>query len=288
MTTLPDPPVPSPGRPGRKLGPVVHGVGSTHRAWLMPVREKYLVSGLTLNELSIRVSLAKSKISELLRGTGLYPRWEIVLSLATELDLPQWPLLRLWQQAALDAHKTREWIERSGGKPFLTASGPPLEHQAFQELVEDDYRLYAQAFLDDHQRDTAVSDTFDILWLSWNDALASYDTRHYAWQVLRACVMSRTLHLDGRPELAHAAFDTVALYDLTDEADRISQIEESLNLFKAISRLPDHQLDVVVLSHLYAMDAERVSNLLGVSLATVRSEERYAVQHLDSVICPPT
>ncbi|WP_327187462.1 hypothetical protein [Streptomyces sp. NBC_01334] len=66
-------------RPGRKLGPIAENVGSAHRAWLEPMRETYLRSGLTLSELSLRVLLAKSKISELLRGTGLYPRWEIVL-----------------------------------------------------------------------------------------------------------------------------------------------------------------------------------------------------------------
>lgn len=292
MTTPCDPPVPparsSALRPGRKLGPVVDGVGSTHRAWLDPMRGKYLTSGLTLTELGTRVPLAKSKLSELLRGAGLYPRWAIVHSLGQVLDLPQWPLQRLWQQAARDAHKTTDWIKNSNRKPVLTRSGPPLDHGAFRELVEDDYTLYAQTFLDDQLRDTAVADTFDALWLSWDDALSSHDTRDYAWQVLRTCVMSRTLHLDGRPELSLAAFDTVALRGLVNERDRVGQVEESLNAFRAISRLPDHQLDVMVLRYLHGMDAERVSSLLGASLATVRSEERYAVQHLDSVLCPPT
>lgn len=98
MTTPYEPPAPparpTPARPGRKLGPIADSVGSAHRAWLEPVRETYLKSGLTLSELSVRVRLAKSKISELLRGTGLYPRWEIILSLSTELNMPQWPLYR--------------------------------------------------------------------------------------------------------------------------------------------------------------------------------------------------
>ncbi|GGZ18225.1 sigma-70 family RNA polymerase sigma factor [Streptomyces nitrosporeus] len=292
MSTPSNPPVPparpSAVRPGRKLGPVVDGVGSTHRAWLDPMRGQYLASGLTLNELSVRVTLAKSKLSELLRGTGLYPRWEIVHSLGLVLNLPQWPLQRLWQQAARDAHKSPDWIKNSGGKPVLTRNGPPLDHWAFRELVETDYVLYAQTFLDDQLRDTAVTDTFDALWLSWNQALSSHDTRHYAWQVLRGCVMSRTPHLDGRPELSPAVFDTVALRGLTGETARLGQVEESLNFFGAISQLPDHQLDVMVLRYLHGMDAERVSSLLGASLATVRSEERYAIQHLESVLCPPT
>ncbi|MEV5898372.1 sigma-70 family RNA polymerase sigma factor (plasmid) [Streptomyces sp. NBC_00015] len=293
MTTPFEPPVPpaspAPVRPGRKLGPIAENVGSAHRAWLEPMRDTYLRSGLTLSELSLRVLLAKSKISELLRGTGLYPRWEIVLSLSAELEMPGWPLYRLWRQAAFEAHKSREWVERSGQKGALTTShtAPPLDHRAFRELVENDYGLYAQVFLDDDQRDTAVSDTFDILWLCWNDALASPDTRSFAWNVLRATVMTRTLHLDGRPELGGAAFDTVALQSLTTEADRLDQIAESLQLFKAMSRLPDHQLDVMVLRRLCGIAPEHASALLGVPLATVRSDERHAVHFLQSVICPP-
>jgi transcriptional regulator with XRE-family HTH domain len=253
------------------------------------MRAAYLTSGLTLSELSTRVNFAKSKISELLRGVGLYPRWEIVLLLAVELDMPSWPLYRLWRQAAFEAHKTSEWVERCTQGTTLTTTDtpPPLHHRAFRELVESDYLLYAQVFLDDDQRDTAVSDTFDILWLSWNDALASHDTRRFAWNVLRATVMARTPHLDGRPELSRAAFDTVALQSLTHPADCLNQLAESLELFTAISRLPAHRLDVMVLRRLCGFSSETVSALLGVSLAAVRSDERHATRFLESVICPP-
>ncbi|MFB7633402.1 sigma-70 family RNA polymerase sigma factor [Streptomyces sp. NPDC056149] len=255
------------------------------------MRDSYLKSGLTMSELSDRVRFAKSKISELLRGTGLYPRWEILLSLSAELKMPQWPLQRLWQQAAFEAQKSKEWVERSSEKAALTMSHPvpPLDHRAFRELVEDCYALYAQVFLNDDQRDAAVSDTFDILWLSWNDALASPDLRRYAWNVLRTTVMSRTPHIDGRPDFATAAFDTVAVRSLVeaDQAARTIQIEESLGLFKAMSRLPDHQLDVMALRNLCGMPAERVSALLGVPLATVGSDERHAIHFLESVMCPP-
>jgi DNA-directed RNA polymerase specialized sigma24 family protein len=293
VTTPFEPPAPAvrpaPARPGRKLGPIADELSSAHRAWLGPMRETYLQSGLTLSELSGRVRLAKSKISELLRGIGLYPRWEIIFSLSLELKMPYWPLYRLWRQAAFEAHKSREWIERCTEKTALTTThaAPPLDHRAFRELVEGFYVLYAQVFLDDEQRDTAVSDTFDILWLRWNDALASPDTRRFAWNVLRTTVMAKTPHVDGRPELGWAAFDTVALQSLTAEADRIDQVAETLDLFKAMSSLPDHQLDVMVLRRLCGIAPEDVSALLGVPLATVRSDERHAVHFLESVMCPP-
>ncbi|MEU8295540.1 hypothetical protein [Streptomyces pseudogriseolus] len=69
--------------------------------------------------------LAKSKLSELLRGVGHYPRWEVVHRLSTVLDIPNWPLYRLWRQAALDIGKTKEWIERSSeGASATTGSAP--------------------------------------------------------------------------------------------------------------------------------------------------------------------
>ncbi|MER7057190.1 sigma-70 family RNA polymerase sigma factor [Streptomyces sp. NPDC000351] len=291
MTTPTDPPVPSDRpRPGRKLGPIAGNVSSTHRAWLEPMRETYLASGLTLSALSSRISFAKSKLSELLRGVGLYPRWEVVFLLAAELDMPNWPLYRLWRQAAFEARRTSEWIDRcTERKPILTAThtAPPWDHRAFREQTEGDYLLYAQVFLDDNQRDTTVSDTFDILWLSWNDALTSHDTRRYAWNVLRATVMARTPHRDGRPELGMAAFDTVALRSLTDPADELDLVPELVELFTVISHLPRRQFDVMVLRRLCGFAPEAVSALVGASLATVRSDERHATHFVESVLYPP-
>ncbi|MET8102266.1 sigma-70 family RNA polymerase sigma factor [Streptomyces sp. NPDC005236] len=289
-----EPPAPSgrpqASRPGRKLGPVTDSVGSAHRAWLDPMRASYLGSGLTLSELSTRLRFAKSKLSELLRGVGHYPRWEIVYMLAGELGMPSWPLYRLWRQAAFEAHKNNDWVENCTDRTSILTTAPttpPLEHWAFRELVENDYCLFAQTFLDDDQRDAAVSDTFDILWLTWNDALASRDARRFSWNVLRATVMSRTPHRDGRPELGKAAFDTVALRSLTGPHLLMNQVTESLELFTAMSRLPASQLDVMVLRRLCGFLPETTSALLGTSLATVRSDERHATRFLESVMCPP-
>ncbi|UFR07083.1 sigma-70 family RNA polymerase sigma factor [Streptomyces sp. Go40/10] len=284
----PDPSQPPPGRPGRKLGPIVASAGSVHRAWLNPMRDAYFASGRTLGDLSVEVPLAKSKLSELLRGASLYPRWEIVSRLATLLGLPQVPLGRLWRQAALDAHKSREWVDRSSDNTALTTThaAPPLDHRAFCEHVEPDYLLYAQAFIpDDHEG--AVSDTFDILWLSWNDALASPDTRRYAWTVLRGTVMSRTPHIDGRPCFSQAAFDTVALTYLADAEARTRQLSETIALFQVISQLPPTQFDVIALRILWRLSTERVSELLGLAPAMVRSSQRHAEHYLKSTLYPP-
>ncbi|MFG2332737.1 sigma-70 family RNA polymerase sigma factor [Streptomyces sp. NPDC048604] len=288
--TTPGPaPEPVPLRPGRKLGPIAATVGSAHRAWLDPTREHYLTSGRTLNDLSLRIPLAKSKLSELLRGIGHYPRWEVIHRLAEELDIPGWPLHRLWKQAALDAGKTRDWIERStentAGTVTTAPSGPPLEHGALRSMVTAGYRRYAGAFLPDPAtRDAAIEDTFAILWLSFGDALASPDTRRYAWDILRATVQAKADHRDHRPQLTGAAFDTVALREQPSPEGEMAQLAETLELFTAISRLPDGQLDVMVLRRLCGFTAEKVSDLLGIPLAAVRSNERHAERFLEDTI----
>lgn len=291
MTTPTEPPVPPDRpRPGRKLGPIADNVGSTHRAWLVPMRDTYLASGLTLNALSDRIRFAKSKLSELLRGVGLYPRWEVVFLIAAELGMPNWPLYRLWRQAAFEAHRSGEWVERCTERTtILTAAdtAPPMDHRAFRELTEGGYRLYAQVLLDDEEPDTAVSDTYDTLWLSWNDALTSTDTRRYAWNVLRDTVLARARHRDGRPELGTAAFNTVALHSLTYPADDLDQVLELVELFTAISHLPRRQFDVMVLRYLCGFTSEAVSALVGASLATVRSDERHATHFVRDVLDSP-
>ncbi|MEV7888363.1 sigma-70 family RNA polymerase sigma factor [Streptomyces sp. NPDC002817] len=278
-----------PGRPGRKLGPIAETAGPTHRAWLEPLRGRFLASGLTISELSERSGWAKSKISELLRGMGLYPRWEITFGLLQVLQVPTWPMRRLWMAAALEAHKKPDWIDGCIQKVALSTDPavPPLEHQAFTELHRDPYTAYARVFLEDHEADEAVVETFDLLWLRWHEALASSDVVAFAWPVLRERVMDRAYHSeDGHPELTHAAFNTIALSHLTNDDARFAQITESLALFRAISRLPAPQLDVIVLTHLLGLDHTAVADVLGAPIAAIHSTDRYARKTLNTALHP--
>ncbi|MFE9476279.1 SigE family RNA polymerase sigma factor [Streptomyces griseofuscus] len=282
------PPELAPARPGRKLGPIADRVGSSHRAWLEPTRSSYINSGRTLSDLSEHVLLAKSKLSELLRGVGHYPRWEVIHRLSIELHIPNWPLYRLWRQGALDIGKSKEWIERSSentGAALHTEQ--PLEHNGLRLMMEDDYRGYAEAFLSAGPCHDAVEDTFAILWLSWDHALASPDIRRYSWNILRATVLAKATYRDNLPELENAAFDTVAMHTHRSQTGRVAQLTESLELFKAISKLPAAQLDVMVLRYLCGATEERTSYLLGVPLAVVRSDERHAHRFLNSALTLP-
>ncbi|MER6341582.1 hypothetical protein ABT258_32485 [Streptomyces tendae] len=59
-------------------------------------------------------------------------------------------------------------------------------------------------------------------------------------------------------------------------------------MFTAISRLPDRQLEVIVLHRLCGRPNGAASGLLCTSLAAIRSDERHATRFLGSVIPPPS
>ncbi|WP_331742826.1 helix-turn-helix domain-containing protein (plasmid) [Streptomyces sp. NBC_00868] len=278
----------TPSKPGRKLGPIVDVVGPVHRGWLEAVRSRLHSSGMTASDLAQRAGWSKSKVTELLRGAGLYPQWEITHALIHVLGMPTRPMRRLWTAAALEAQKKQEWIEGSIERVVLPAGSdpPPLDHQGFTVLYGSSYFSYAKVFLHgDGEAEQVVTETIDILWLLWEEALGSADTQKYAWQVLRQGVMARAPHIDGYPELAGAAFDTVALDTATGLA-RFLQLEESLAVFQAVSRLPDFQLDVIVLRYLRGRDESSVADILGVPTALVSSAERHAKRSLTTKLIP--
>lgn len=274
-------------RPGRKLGPIAHGVSAGHRAWLEPVREKYFASGLTVSDLAQKAGWSKSKVSELLRGVGLYPSWELTYGVLHVLGIPAWPMRRLWGAAALEARKKPQWVNGCMERVVIsTGPGlPPVDHRAFAEINRGAYGSYARVFLGSADAGHTVDEAFDVLWLRWEEALGSANVQKFAWRVLRRSVMARASHIDGHPRLGPAAFDTDALH-LAPVDGKFAQIEESLALFRAIGRLPDFQLDVIVFRYLRGLNHHQVADVLGVPQASIRSAERHAKRSLTATFDP--
>jgi hypothetical protein len=104
------------GRRGRKPAPISETAGPSHRAWLEPVRDVvFSSSGPTLDDLVYRSGYSKTRISELLRGNGYYPAWEITSSVIRALGLPVLPMRRLWTAAAREARKEPFWWQYAAG-----------------------------------------------------------------------------------------------------------------------------------------------------------------------------
>ncbi|MER7466137.1 sigma factor-like helix-turn-helix DNA-binding protein [Streptomyces sp. NPDC097981] len=279
------------GRPGRQLGPIAEGTGPAHRAWLEPLRDAVHGRGVTLGELQARTGRPKGHISELLRAVGRYPRWVFVRTVLLALDRPGLPYdaMRLrWVLAARDAGKRTSWIKdclhEGGSRRRAASASVPLDYLAFRQMHRPHYACYASVFLRRPRLvEKAVDDVFTLLLMLWHDALASENPERFAWPLLRQTVLERAPKENGRPSLVEAAFDTVAL-DLAP--DPMSQVEESMALFRAVGELAPLQRDVVVLLYLCGLEDARVARELGVSLASVRSTARHAKRNLHAALYP--
>ncbi|MEU6540730.1 sigma-70 family RNA polymerase sigma factor [Streptomyces sp. NPDC047000] len=276
------------GKRGRKPGPIAGTAGPSHRAWLEPVRSVLFASGLTLNDLVDRSGYSKTRISELLRGNGYYPAWEITFSVIRALGLPVQPMRRLWTAAAREAQKESSWISQcvrqvAPGEP----EQPPIPHQAFTDAMRAPYTAYARALLlTDHRARRAVAETFDILWLCWKDASSSEDIRRYAWHLLRSRVMDRVeRHDEGHPDLRAAVFSTQEAH--TGPSGRLAVPTDLVDLFDAIGRLPNDQMDIAVLHHLCGMALEDIPAVIGLSEALTHAIEHHARAALEGMVHHP-
>jgi DNA-directed RNA polymerase specialized sigma24 family protein len=102
----------------------------------------------------------------------------------------------------------------------------------------------------------------------------------HAWKVLKATV-TRWLdeHGTGSAFAETAVFDRVTRA-LAKSRDSFAEMEESLGLYSAISRLPGCQFDSIVLRYVLNCTDSKVASLLGVTEATVRSNVRYGKKRL--------
>ncbi|NJP75071.1 helix-turn-helix domain-containing protein [Streptomyces sp. C1-2] len=268
-----------PHRRGRPPEPISEEAGAAHRTWLEPVRSRFAASGLTLDELVDRSGFSKTRLSELLRGKGYYPRWEITYSVVRALGIPVTPVRRLWRAAAVEADKNATWIQNRISEVH-TADGDtqPVAHRGLTLAMRDPYTTYAQAFLQSEQRARqAVTETFDILWLTWGEAAASPGTPRYAWELLRARVLFRAPRRpNGHPDLRAAAFHTRAQAGIRDLGERLARIDALARFFDAIARLPADQRDVTVLRYLCDVDPDAIPGIVGLSPAFAHTLDHHA------------
>jgi DNA-directed RNA polymerase specialized sigma24 family protein len=228
---------------------------------------------MTLDELVALANYSKPRISELLRGKGLYPRWEITSSVGRALGAPMWPMRRLWVNAAREADKKQSWIENCINEVPLQPPAQPLDHRALAQNLHGAYRDFARTFLGRADlAELVVNETFDILWMTWDHALTSPNVARHAWGVFRERVMCRTPRMeDGTPDLRPAAFSTQPDSEDAKHLDCFQHVQEMIDLFAAIGHLPHNPRDTIVLRNLCGLPEADVARVMGVPrpLATV-------------------
>ncbi|KAA0925614.1 XRE family transcriptional regulator [Streptomyces apricus] len=267
-----------PHRRGRPPESICESAGAAHRTWLEPVRSRLVASGLTLDDLVNRSGYSKARLSELLRGKGYYPGWEITYSVVRALEIPVGPLCRLWKVAAVEADKTPAWIKNRIRDVQFEQEEQPVAHLGLTQAMWQPYTAYAQVFLQSEQRARqATAETFDVLWLTWDQATTSPNTPLHAWQLLRTTVLSRTpKRPGGHPDIRAAAFSTTGQADIHDLGERLARIDLQARFFDAISHLPADQMDITVLRYLCGITPDVIPGVIGLSPAITHTLDHHA------------
>ncbi|MFJ1646349.1 RNA polymerase sigma factor [Streptomyces sp. NPDC088258] len=116
----------------------------------------------------------------------------------------------------------------------------------------------------------------------WPHVLLQESVARYAWAVLKEEV-ARWLDARGRrPALVDTAAFQAAIRKLLPHGahDRFAVLQGEIELYAAITRLPERQYDVIVLRYVLRVPDEVVAEYLGVELATVHSQIRHARRRL--------
>ncbi|MGA5521007.1 sigma-70 family RNA polymerase sigma factor [Streptomyces pseudogriseolus] len=151
------------------------------------------------------------------------------------------------------------------------------------------YTDYARAFLlTDQRAHWVVSEAFDILWVCWDTATASDNLHRYAWCLLRSRVMLRApCHHDGRPDLRAAVFSTREVHNNSTVPGHLVVLTELIDLFDAITRLPEDQMDAAVLHYLCGIPYQAIAHVLGIAPTLTHAVDHHARATVEALLTTP-
>ncbi|MFD8917844.1 RNA polymerase sigma factor [Streptomyces sp. NPDC059569] len=130
--------------------------------------------------------------------------------------------------------------------------------------------------------ETVVDATCARLLEHWPHVLTQESVARYAWALLKEEVAWWLDDHDREPALVDTAAFHAAVRKLLDheKRDQFDVLQREIGLYRAISRLPERQYDVVVLRYALQVPDEEVAEYMGIEVATVRSHVRHARRRL--------
>jgi DNA-directed RNA polymerase specialized sigma24 family protein len=162
--------------------------------------------------------------------------------------------------------------------------GLPAPFWGFHRLYHQPYLEYARIQLgDERTAGELVHGTFMYLAFNWPYVMKQAKPEAYAWALLKQRVATELMMQGRDPAMAEtAAFARATRAVLESVRDQFAELESTLGLFTAISRLPERQFDVMVLRHVLEYPTDRTALIMGVTCATVRSLHRLGKRRLAS------
>ncbi|MGW2814080.1 RNA polymerase sigma factor [Streptomyces sp. NPDC001415] len=166
----------------------------------------------------------------------------------------------------------------------------PPAFWAFHALYHEPYLEYTRIQLgDDEAARDLVDGTFIYLAVVWGTVAKKENIGSYAWVLLKERVWAE-LTIKGKDPaaaetLAFARAVRAATGPILDSfrvqfRQQITELEDTLGLFGAMSRLPERQFDVMVLQFALDFDTKTTALVMGICEATVRSTRRTAKRRL--------
>ncbi|MFJ4689682.1 RNA polymerase sigma factor [Streptomyces sp. NPDC088789] len=179
-------------------------------------------------------------------------------------------------------------IEEDPASPLLSGADAlpklPADFRAFHQLYRAAYIRWAELFLGGSRADAeeAVDTASEQLALAWPEVLSQPVPEAYAWKVVKNRTIDVARARGRRPSIVDTAvFET---QDLHHAVDPIGEVEESLSIYQAISALPERQFDVVVLRYCLGYGTAETADIMGITVAGVRSTARYARRRLKQAL----
>ncbi len=159
----------------------------------------------------------------------------------------------------------------------------PADFRAFHQMYRARYVRWAEIHLGSRaDAEEAVDAAFEQLAIDWRHVLSQPVPEAYAWKVLKNRTIDSARARGRRPSVVDtAAFETRALHRAVDP---IGELEQSLSIYQAINALPDRQRDIIVLRYCLGYDTTATADVLGITVAGVRSTARYARHRLKEAL----
>lgn len=156
--------------------------------------------------------------------------------------------------------------------PALQASANPL-FTAFYERHQVKWVRYAYAETGSRETAELIADglTFHIA-TYWHDLQSAERAAEHAWKVLKATVAHWLDEHDTESALVGtASFEQAIRRALARSSDWFAELEESIGLYSAISRLPAQQRNAIILRYIVGYEDSKIAWMLGVPEGTVRA-----------------
>ncbi|WP_461026649.1 RNA polymerase sigma factor [Streptomyces sparsus] len=171
--------------------------------------------------------------------------------------------------------------DEQGDAPSMTEL--PLDFTAFHAERREPFVGWSDRYLRNRQdAEEAVDEAFEQLAVNWQQVLSMENPAGYAWQVMKNRTIDCARARGRRADLVEAlAFETQVLRDAVDP---IGELEDSMQVFRAVKELSERQHDVFVLRHCEGYGIAKIADLLGITEATVRSTDRYARRRLREIL----